>query len=170
VARRWGVSYVLEPRGAPGPVGGVFDTRVGDEDLYRIPGAARATLTPVLRGGRLPSPTATGTPLAVVSTNPARWNITTDAPTRQVLRLRLTDVPGWRATIDGHPLALEQYSGIMLQAVVPAGRHLVQLSYWPSTFTLGLLLAAISAIGLIVALVVDRTRRRRGPSKHHEPG
>jgi hypothetical protein len=170
VARRWGVSYVLEPRGAPGPVGGVFDTRVGDEDLYRIPGAARATLTPVLRGGRLPSPTATGTPLAVVSTNPAKWNITTDASTPQVLRLRLTDVPGWKATVDGHPLALEQYSGIMLQAVVPAGRHLVQLSYWPSTFTLGLLLAAISATGLIVALVVDRTRRRRGPSKHHEPG
>ena len=84
--------------------------------------------------------------------------------------MRLTDVPGWKATIDGQPLALEQYSGVMLQAVIPAGRHRVQLSYWPSTFTLGLLLAAISAIGLIVALVIDHTRRRRDPNARHEPG
>ena len=46
VARRYGISYVLEPHGATGPTGGVFVTRVDDEDLYRIPGAAAATLVP----------------------------------------------------------------------------------------------------------------------------
>ena len=161
VARRWGVSYVLEPRGAPGPSGSVFDTRVGNEDLYRIPGAAQATLTPVPPGGGDPSPTARGTPVAVDNSNPAKWRLVTDAVTPQVLRLRLTNVPGWKATIDGRPLTLEPYSGIMLQATVPAGRHTVELRYWPSTFTLGLVLAACSAIGLIVAVIVDRNRRRR---------
>ncbi len=160
-ARRWGVSYVLEPRGAPGPSGSVFDTRVGDEDLYRIPGAARATLTPVPPAGGDPSPTATATPVDVDSRDPSRWRMVTDATTPQVLRLRLTDVPGWKATIDGRPLALAPYSGIMLQATVPAGRHLVELRYWPNTFTLGLVLAACSAIGLVTAVIVDHRRRRR---------
>jgi uncharacterized membrane protein YfhO len=74
----------------------------------------------------------------------------------------LTDVPGWRATIDGRPLALEQYSGIMLQAEIPPGHHIVRLTYWPSYFSLGLLLAVCSAIGLITGLIVDRLRRKRG--------
>ncbi len=45
-ARRFGVSYVLEPRGTSGPAGGVFDSRVGDEDLYRIPGGACSPRSP----------------------------------------------------------------------------------------------------------------------------
>jgi len=109
--------------------------------------------------------------VAVDSSNPAKWRLVTDAVTPQVLRLRLTNVPGWKATIDGRPLALEPYSGIMLQATVPAGRHTVELTYWPTTFTLGLVLAACSAIGLIVAVIVDRNRRRRGiAAADHQPG
>ena len=37
----------------------------------------------------------------------------------QLLRLRLTDVPGWHAWIDGKSLGLERFSGIMLQARIP---------------------------------------------------
>ena len=43
-ARLYGISYVLEPSGVPGPKGSVFDRRLGNEDLYRVPGAAAATL------------------------------------------------------------------------------------------------------------------------------
>jgi hypothetical protein len=159
-ARQWGVAYVLEPHGTPGPIGSVFDTRVGDEDLYRVPGAARATLTPVPTGGGAEQ-TATAKPVTVDSKNPAKWTMVTDAASPQLLRLRLTNVPGWKATIDGRPLALEPYSGIMMQATVPAGRHTVELTYWPTTFTLGLVLAACSAAGLVVAVTVDHRRRRR---------
>ena len=168
MARQWGVSYVLEPHGDPGPSGGVFDTRVGDEDLYRIPGAAEATLTPAPEGGGLPPSAARSTPLAVDRTDPARWKVATDAATPQILRLRLTNVPGWKATIDGHPLALEPYAGIMLQAAVPAGRHVVELRYWPSTFTAGLVLAGCAVVGLVAALIVDHIRRRRrmGTASH----
>ena len=55
LARLYGVSFVLERAGTPGPQGGVFDKTVGDEDLYRIPDAGAATLTPLRAGGRLPS-------------------------------------------------------------------------------------------------------------------
>ena len=49
-ARRFGVGYVLEFRGHPGPAGSVFVGAVGDEELYRIPGAASATLVPTPSG------------------------------------------------------------------------------------------------------------------------
>ena len=53
-ARLFGISYVLEPHGKPGPAGSVFDTTVGTEDLYRIPGASLATVTPIPASGSLP--------------------------------------------------------------------------------------------------------------------
>ena len=85
-----------------------------------------------------------------------------------VLRLRLTDLPGWHASIDNRPLALRRFSGVMLQARIPAGRHTVVLTYWPTTFTVGIILAACSAAGLVLALFVGRRGRNRpaasGPS------
>jgi hypothetical protein len=159
-ARIWGVSYVLEARGVAGPTGSVFVTRVGNEDLYRIPGVGQATLTAIPTSGRLPATGSPGTPVRVVTDNPGQWKVVTDASTPQVLRLRLTDVPGWKATIDGRPLALQSYAGVLLQARVPPGRHVIELTYWPDTFTLGLILAACSGAGLIIALVVSGRRRR----------
>ena len=78
-----------------------------------------------------------------------------------MVRLRLTDVPGWHATIDGRPLPLTTFAGVMLQARVPPGRHTIELHYWPATFTWGIVLAAMAAIGLVAALVIDALRRRR---------
>jgi uncharacterized membrane protein YfhO len=80
-----------------------------------------------------------------------------------VLRLRLTDVPGWHATIDGRPLPLERYAGVMLQARLPAGRHVVELHYRPSAFDDGLVLAALAVVGLVVVPLAARLRRRARP-------
>ena len=160
--RRFGVSFVLEPHGAPGPRGAVFDTTVGGEDLYRVPGAAAATLTPVTASGGLPSPDARGTAVAVTHPDPASWKLEVHARSSSVLRLRLTAAPGWRGSIDGKPLVLTRFSGVMLQARIPAGAHTVELRYWPSTFTDGIVLAVCSAAGLALGLVVTwRTRLRR---------
>jgi ABC-type nitrate/sulfonate/bicarbonate transport system permease component len=58
-------------------------------------------------------------------------------------------------------LKLEPFSGVMLQAIVPPGHHTIELSYWPSAFTVGLGLAVGSAVGLAIALVTTWVRRRR---------
>ena len=92
---------------------------------------------------------------------PSAWKLETDAATTQVLRLRLTDVPGWHGTIDGRALKLEPFSGVMLQAIIPPGRHTIEVSYWPSAFTVGIGLALCSALGLVVALVIATVRRRK---------
>jgi hypothetical protein len=161
LARLYGVGYVLEPLGAKGPTGAVFDKRVGNENLFRIPGAALATLTPTGPSGSYPPAEALGDPVKVSTPKPSEWKIETHADAPQVLRLRLTDVPGWHATIDGHPLALHRFAGVMLQSRVPPGRHTIELKYWPDTFTYGLILAPLCALGLIGWIVLDRTRKRR---------
>ena len=89
------------------------------------------------------------------------WEIKTSGTDPQVLRLRITDVPGWHATIDGKPLKLEPFAGVMLQVRALAGDHTVVLHYWPSSLTIGIFLAVLSAAGLITAGVVGRARRRR---------
>ena len=166
VARRYGIAYVLEPDGSSGPPGSVFDRTVGaNETLFRIPGSARATLTPLRQNGAFPPPDALGRSTTVTHLNPASWKIEPSSTTAQDLRLRLTDVPGWRATIDGQPLQLDRFSGVMLQARIPAGRHTIELNYWPQAFTDGILLAICSAAGLMTALLVGGIRRRRKGQK-----
>lgn len=163
-ARLYGIGFVLEPSGEPGPAGSVFVERIGDEALYRIPRSAAATLTPLASDGRWPSPTAPGTPVSVSSPSPATRQllVTTDRP--EVLRLRTTDVPGWKATIDGHPLRIRAFAGVMIEAMIPPGHHLIVLRYWPKAFTVGLACAVACLIAFLVALAwsVRRTERTRG--------
>jgi hypothetical protein len=168
-ARRFGVEYVLVSHGAAGPTGAVFDRQVGGEDLYRIPNSSAATLTPTTAEGGLPPVDAEGTPVAVSHPSPSSWKITTSSPTDQVLRLRLTNQPGWHATIDGHPLDTEPYAEVMIQARIPAGRHVIELSYWPPLFTLGLIVAGGCVILLATASVVARRRHRSPVPAHARP-
>jgi hypothetical protein len=160
-ARRYGVGFVLVAHGHPGPRGAVFDRVIANEDLYRIPGAAAATLSALSPSGQMPSANAPGQPAPVTHPGPAAWKLVTRATTPQVLRLRLTDVPGWHATIDGRPLALERFSGVMLEARIPPGRHTIELHYWPPAFTAGIVLALCSLFGLVLAVVIATIRRRR---------
>ena len=159
----YGVSFVVERVGTPGPQGGVFDRRVGDEDVYRIPGAAVATVTPPAPGGGWPADDAQGTPVPVSHRDPASWTLRTSSEEKEILRLRLTDVPGWRATIDGRPVALSRYAGVMQQIEVPPGRHVIEVTYWPKAFSVGLFLAACAAVGLVAAAllawIIGRRRR-----------
>lgn len=161
-ARLYGVSFVLEPAGSPGPKGAAFVKNVGDESLYHITGSGIATLTPLSPSGALPPVGAKGAPVKVTQPAPTVWKVAIRATSPQVLRLRLTNLPGWHTTIDGKPVQLESFAGVMLQARIPAGDHVVQLHYWPSRLTLGIVLAAISAAGLLAALIVARARRDRG--------
>ena len=161
-ARLFGIGFVLEQHGAPGPRGAVFDKRVGNEDLYRIPGSSAATLTPALGNGRRPPDNASGTPVPVTHPDPASWKLVTRATTPQVLRLRLTDLPGWQATIDGRPLRLSTFDNVMLQARIPPGRHTIVVQYWPDTFTAGIVAAGLAVLALLVMIVLGGRWKRRG--------
>jgi hypothetical protein len=161
VARRYGVGFILRHADDRRPAGTIFVSSLGAEKLYRVPGAAAATLTAIGPDGADPSPDARGTPVSVAHPDPETWKMATDATTPTVLRMHLTDVPGWHATVDGRPLRLETLSGSMLQARVTAGRHVVELHYWPTAFTAGIVLAVLGVVGLAGGLVVEQRHRRR---------
>ncbi len=163
-ARLYGVRYVLVPAGSAGPRGTRRYGSIGDEDLYEVPGAAAATLTSTPVSGASPHASTPSTAVAVHHPDPATWTMVTDSAHPGVLRLRLTDLPGWHATIDGHPVPVTDFAGVMLQLKVLAGRHRVELHYWPATFTQGLVLAGIAVIGLGTACTLETARRRRGRS------
>lgn len=169
VARRYGISYVLEPRGAAGPSGGVFEARVGNEDLYRIPGAAIATLVPESSSSAWPSTDAAGKAVPVDWPGPSAVRVVTNASSPQVLRLRVASIPGWQATIDGRPLALTPYLSMMLQAKIPPGKHTIELHYWPNRFTEGLVIAAIAVVGFATAAVVVRRRDKVARVEQERP-
>jgi hypothetical protein len=158
VARRYGISYVLERHGDPGPSGAVFVTRLGNEDLYRIPGAAAATLVPSASSTGWPSTDAPGKAVPVEWPGPSEARVVTKASSAQVLRLRVGSFPGWHATIDGRPLALTPYLSMMLQARIPPGRHVIVLQYWPHRFTEGIVLAVLTVVALVIAAFVARRR------------
>jgi hypothetical protein len=163
-ARLFGVTYVLEPKGHPRPTGAVFVRTIGNESLYHVPGSADATLTPDTSSTGLPADDVPSTPVPVAHPSPSSWHIVTSSADDQVLRLHLTNEPGWKATIDGRPLALSPYAGVMLQARIPAGHHVIELHYWPSLFTAGLVVAGASLVVLAASTIVVVRRRRSGPS------
>jgi len=160
IARAYGVSFVLEARGSLGPTGSVFDRNIGNEELYRIPNSGVATLTPVAGTGTAQTATGPSTTVPVTHPNPSSWKLITHGTTTQSLDLRLTDSPGWHATIDGRPLALKPYQVVMLQAQIPSGTHTVLLTYWPGSFTTGIVVALCSLIALLLALMSGGLRKR----------
>jgi hypothetical protein len=168
-ARLYGVGFVLEPGGTPGPSGAVFVERVGSESLYKIPGAAAATVTPLGPGGTLPAKRAPGSPVAMISPSPSTRQVTVHTDRPMILRLRISDVAGWHATIDGRPLALTTFAGVMLEAEVPPGRHVVVLRYWPTSFTVGLVLAGTCIAVFAVAFGWTLRQRQRQGARRAVP-
>ena len=114
----------------------------------------------------MPPVKALGSPVAVNYPSPTSWRMVTHAATPTVLRFRLTDVPGWHASIDGRPLVLHRFDGVMLQAKIPSGTHTIELHYWPESFSIGVGVAVATVIVLVLAVVVGRRRQRRhGPQR-----
>jgi uncharacterized membrane protein YfhO len=80
-----------------------------------------------------------------------------NTPHRSVVLIRNTYDPGWHATVDGKPAALQPADYIGQGVPVPAGSHVVELTYDDPTIGFGLLGSATAiAVLLGVALVARR--------------
>jgi hypothetical protein len=163
IARQYGVAFLLEPRGQPGPPGTQFEATLDDEALYRVPGTGAAVFISS-PSAQQPAPSAAGSTLTDSDPDPATWRLAVNAPTSGVVRVHVTDVPGWHATVDGRTVAVRASSGAMtLDVRVPPGRHVVVLRYWPTAFSVGIALAVCSALGLIGACAVSARRHAKRP-------
>jgi hypothetical protein len=82
--------------------------------------------------------------------------------------LVLTDVhfPGWKATVDGQPAAIERVDYLLRGVLVPPGTHRVAFRYEPVSWRIGWILSSLSLVALAgVALVGWRLRPARGPGR-----
>lgn len=165
-ARVYGVSYVLTAAGQNGPSGSVRVGTIGGQELYRIPGAAEATLVDRAGTGAKVPTEAPGTPVVVHHRDDASWTMKVDASSPKLLRLRLTALPGWHASVDGHSVPLRKWAdGALYELSVGPGPHSVVLHYWPPLLSVGLGLAVVAALALIaVNAAATRARRDDAPA------
>jgi hypothetical protein len=71
--------------------------------------------------------------------------------------------PGWRATVDGRPTAIERRDGAFQAILVPAGAHRVSFSYRSTYLRTGAILSGIALTALAVVAWSERRSKRPQP-------
>jgi hypothetical protein len=80
------------------------------------------------------------------------------APT--VLMLNDANYPGWRATVNGKPAAILDADYLFRGVILPAGKSVVEFSYEPASFRLGVVIST-GALGVMAAAAILALQRRR---------
>jgi hypothetical protein len=101
----------------------------------------------------------------VVSYESQRVRIEAETPTAAVLMLNDANYPGWRAYVNGRQAPILSADYLFRGVLLPAGRSVVEFSYEPGSFRLGLAIsfAALAALGGIA--VLSRRRREAAPPR-----
>ncbi len=109
--------------------------------------------TVVLEGDTLAEvPGTTGQVTRVeVGWNWSTWEFWADG--EGVLVVSEMDYPGWRATLDGTPIALDRANYALRAVSVPSGQHTLRLEYWPVTFYAGAAISLVALAGSLAALL-----------------
>ena len=83
--------------------------------------------------------------------------------------LVLTDVrfPGWKATVDGKPTAIERVDYLLRGVVVPAGAHRVEFRYEPVGWRVGWIVSGLATlvVGATALFGWRRRPRAQGPGR-----
>jgi hypothetical protein len=156
LARRYGATFILAAGGEPAPAGTTALATIATMTLYGVPDSGRFTLSgkgdAVLRAEQI---------------DDASWQLRVRLATPTRLVARITDSPGWHATVDGKAIALQRVDGTFFALDLPVGSHSVRLYYRLPRETSALALVVIALLALALpeplALVVRRRRRRREP-------
>jgi hypothetical protein len=90
----------------------------------------------------------------------SRYDI--DAAARTTARIVISETgwPGWRASIDGSRVPIEQANRAFLSIRIPPGQHHVRVEYVPDAFVQGRAISIGTLAALAIALSVRRMRRR----------
>jgi uncharacterized membrane protein YfhO len=70
--------------------------------------------------------------------------------------------PGWRATVNGQAVEVQQVNSGLRAVRVPAGASMVELRFAPKPWLWGIGLFVVGLIGVVVLLVVGFRRNRSG--------
>jgi hypothetical protein len=76
--------------------------------------------------------------------------------------------PGWKATVDGAPVAIERADYLLTALPLPAGDHTIIYRFNPSSFKIGALVTAVTWLGAIGATIFSWRRQRARHTTHGE--
>ncbi|HLB12855.1 MAG TPA: YfhO family protein, partial [Dehalococcoidia bacterium] len=123
-----------------------------------------ATETVLLEEGPARNPASTGFARRVVAVSyPTPNHVLVEAETAEPAYLFLADVmyPGWKARVDGHPVPVRRANYLFRAVDLPAGRHTVEFSFEPRTWTIGWVTTAVFLAGIAGVLATAALRKRR---------
>jgi hypothetical protein len=162
MAREFGVTYILVPPGSPPPGGTELATLIDTVGVWRVPGSGIVT-----EGPASDRPGAIERVVPYRSDNAGQLAMSVDASSSEVLRVHISDLPGWKATVDSHPVAVKRWDRSMMEIAVGPGRHQVRFTYRPGAWILGLWIGLATIVVLFLALSepwwrarLDAVRRR----------
>jgi hypothetical protein len=112
-----------------------------------------------------PAAAAGGGSTAIGAETPGSVTIVTDGEAAALLVLADLAYPGWGATLDGRDVPVLTVDGLFRGVVVPAGQHVVEFRYRPTSAWVGL---ACTVLGLL-ALVPYARRRARAHASGARP-
>ena len=168
--RRLGVRYVITHEGsgsqpflAKSPIFG----RIGpDDSFYQVYEYLRAVPPYGWEDGRADA-------VRVAAWKPERRDFLVESERPGRFTFVEQFYPGWRATVDGRPVAIERWDGTFQAIEVPAGAHRVRFLFRPPSVEIGGAISLAALAGLAVVVRADRRARRKkwpGPVLQFETG
>lgn len=94
-----------------------------------------------------------------------RWRWRLDGAAPSVFVVLQNTRPGWRATLDGHPVPILRAYATFQAVAVPSGTHVVEMEYHEPWFWAGLAVSGGTGLLLLAGIFVARRRdprRRKG--------
>ncbi|MBI1323557.1 YfhO family protein [bacterium] len=134
----------------------VADQAVAEATLKSL-GAANTTDVLVVESGDSPQNNPVGgdwtAGIRTVEYGGDRMTFDLESAAPQWLRLGVSYDPGWRAWVDGQELNVSPAQLAFMAVPIPAGKHRLEMRYWPVHFRLGGILT-IAALASLTVLVV----------------
>ena len=104
------------------------------------------------------SGSSTSATVSVRQWDPGALTIDVDAAREAFLVVAESSYPGWRARLDGASVPIVSTNVAFQGLRIPAGRHVVQMSFVPVSLLRGLAIAAIGLAVLAAYIIVSRRR------------
>jgi uncharacterized membrane protein YfhO len=67
--------------------------------------------------------------------------------------------PGWKAKVDGHSVDVDRVDYVLRGTVAGAGRHRIEYSYAPASWSIGWIVSLLSLLALAGGVALERRRR-----------
>ena len=128
-----------------------FDGRGVAVTESRVPGLAQAASAPAPAGATARLTAYSG----------QRAVIHAHATTRSLLVLTDDFYPGWSATVDGRSVRVHRVDYLLRGVTLGPGEHTVVFSYTPASWTIGLIISGLCALGVLGAVGTGVAMRRR---------